>query len=254
VNGYARQFAGDPRARARGGVAAAMVCVGVGWALLLGLAVRQGVPTDDPLSVFEIAPEPDRPREKSIPPPKRSRRPEGAAAPPNLQAKPTEVVAPEVELVLPPPPSLVLTAPVAGPGAEASAGASDRAGPGTGAGGIGTGFGGGGEGDGDGGGWRDETPPELIRGRLRDSDYPRGLGDEGIGGTVGVRYVVWTDGRVRNCRVTRTSGSGVLDALTCRLIQERFRFRPSRDGLGHAVPAEMVESHSWIVEEEPEER
>ncbi|SOB87029.1 protein TonB [Sphingomonas guangdongensis] len=254
MSAYARTFAGDRRARARGGIAAAVVCVAVGYALLLGLAVRHGVPTDDPLAVFEIAPEPPPPKQRSIPPPRRSRRPEGAAAPPNLRAKPTEIVAPKVELILPPPLPVVVTAPVAGPGAEASAGASDRPGPGTGAGGIGTGFGGGGDGDGDGGGWRDETPPELIRGRLRDSDYPRGLGDEGISGTVGVRYLVWSDGRVRTCRVTRSSGSDVLDRLTCRLIQERFRFRPSRDGLGRAVPAEIVESHSWIVEEESEEQ
>ena len=39
-----------------------------------------------------------------------------------------------------------------------------------------------------------------------------------------------------------------LDALTCRLIRERFRFRPSRSGAGKPVPAWIRENHEWVFE------
>jgi protein TonB len=44
-----------------------------------------------------------------------------------------------------------------------------------------------------------------------------------------------------------------LDALTCRLIRERFRFRPSRDGRGRPVPALVRETHEWVFERLPTE-
>jgi protein TonB len=71
---------------------------------------------------------------------------------------------------------------------------------------------------------------------------------------VGVRYLVWTDGRVRDCEITRSSGSAELDATTCRLIEARFRFRPSRDARGRTVPAVIVENHSWMIRREPAEQ
>ena len=238
--------------RARGAIAAGLVCAALGYALIVGLAVRMPGAVDDGLALFAVPPEKPRAVVKTVPPKVRSHRPEGAAAPPNLRSKATEIVAPPPEVVIVVPP-LVIAAPKAGIGAEASAGAANIVGPGSGSGGEGDGTGGGGNGDGDGGGLDDETPPRQIRGRLSDADYPRELGDEDIGGTVAVRYVVETNGRVRDCRATRSSGSAVLDALTCRLITERFRFKPSLDRLGRPVAAVIVENHSWVVEDLPAE-
>ena len=102
-------------------------------------------------------------------------------------------------------------------------------------------------GDGDGGGM-DETPPVHVRGRLRDADYPGDVGEAGFQGTVSVKFLVWVDGRVRDCTVTRSSGNATLDATTCRLIEQRFRYRPSRDADGRAVPAWIVENHQWVIE------
>ncbi|WP_315761557.1 energy transducer TonB [Sphingomonas sp. Y38-1Y] len=156
-----------------------------------------------------------------------------------------------VVLPLPPPPIVVAEKP--GPGVQATSGAADVPGPGTGAGGVGNGFGAGGSGDGEGGGWEDETPPIQIRGDISRADYPAHLADNGIGGTVGVRYRVDPDGRARDCRVTRSSGVRELDTLTCDYIQRRFRFRPSRDGRGRPVSAEIVENHEWVAERVMEE-
>jgi periplasmic protein TonB len=236
--------------RGRAALGAAALTAALGYALVAGLALRSGVSPEEALSIFEVGPPPP-PREKIVPHRNPSHRREGAASPPNLRSEPTEIVAPAPVVPLPIPPP-VIAAPIAGVGAAPSAGNADVVGPGTGSGGEGDGRGSGGEGDGSGDGGA-ETPPRLVRGELRDSDYPEGAAEAGIGGTVGVRYLVWTDGRVRECTITRSSGSAELDATTCRLIEQRFRFQPSRDERGRPVPALIVESHSWMVRREPAE-
>ncbi|USI74481.1 energy transducer TonB [Sphingomonas morindae] len=82
---------------------------------------------------------------------------------------------------------------------------------------------------------------------------PPALRASGEGGRVGVRYRVETDGRVSGCTITEPSGRPDLDALTCQLITERFRFRPSRTADGTPVRAIIVERHEWVVEHDPDE-
>lgn len=217
------------------------------YALIVGLAVSMPAVVDDALQVFGIVPDPPKPAVEIIPPKQRSKRPEGAASPPNLRSKATEIVAPPPVVVTPPPP--IVAATVAGVGIDATSGAADVVGPGTGSGGIGDGTGSGGSGDGDGGGGIDETPPRWLSGRIRDSDYPEALKEAMIGGTVSVRYVVETTGRVRDCEVTRSSGARELDSATCALIERRFRYRPSLDSAGRPVAAVIVENHSWLVDD-----
>jgi protein TonB len=112
---------------------------------------------------------------------------------------------------------------------------------------VGTGAGGGAGGEGrdtgDGGG----TDLELISGEIHPRDYPKHLGNAGVGGRVTVIFSVGIDGRPRQCRVERSSGIRELDSLTCRLIEKRFRFRPSLDRFGRPVPEEVEWDHDWIV-------
>lgn len=252
-------FRSTPAERARGAVAAVAVSLGLGAALVAGLSVDLRQLAERAPSVFGIlpAPEPEptppvrsRPKREVHEAPKRATapRPEGAASPANLRGKATEIAAPPVPIVLQPPP--LVTAEIAGIGSQANTGGAPVKGAGTGSGGVGngTGSGAGGDGDGGGGGGAGETPPRWRRGQLRDSDYPSALTQAGIGGTVGVRYVVETNGRVGRCDVTDSSGSAQLDALTCRLIQQRFRFDPSRDAEGRPVASTIVENHEWIPE------
>lgn len=237
--------------RGRAAFVAAGLTAALGYALILGLTLGKGGTSSETLTTFEVLPDQPPPvREKRKPHRLSSTKPEGAASPPNIRSEPTDIVAPPPMVPLPVPNS-VIVAPVAGVGSDPSMGSAEARGPGTGSGGVGDGRGSGDEGDGNGEGGV-ETPPRWIRGGLRDSDYPDGAAEAGISGTVGVRYLVWTDGRVRDCEIMRSSGSAELDATTCRLIEARFRFRPSRDALGRPVPATIVENHSWMVEREPE--
>jgi protein TonB len=229
--------------------------------LLLALALMRslGVALPEPrrivMALIDLAPPPP-PQVKANPPVReKSRRPEGAASPPNLESRPTEIVAPPVVPLLPPP---VVTAPVANVGADPSAGSADVPGPGTGSGGEGNGTGSGGRGNGPGGGGDGDgdglSPPRRIRGNIRDSDYPPGLGESGIGGTVSVIYTVETDGRATNCRITNSSGNDILDDTTCRLIEQRFHFNPSHDRAGRPIRSRIVQDHYWETQDEEPER
>lgn len=244
----------SPRERI-GGAAAALGLTGVlGAVLVLGLAVHGGLVTPDgEIKIFDVLPEKPKPKPKSERMKQRNTRPSGAAAPPNLKSRATEVQAPKpvVPVVVQPP---MPVAEKAADGAQATSGAAPVAGPGTGAGGVGDGFGGGGDGDGDGAGDRDATPPRQIRGRISNRDYPENLSDAGIGGRVTVLYLVETDGRVADCDVVGSSGNKQLDNWTCQLIRERFRFRPSLDGRGRPVPALIRENHYWQTWRDPDDR
>jgi len=112
---------------------------------------------------------------------------------------------------------------------------------------IGNGSGGGSGGQGYGGEDAGGTDLELISGEIGIRDYPKHLGNAGIGGRVSMVFTVGVDGRARGCRVTRSSGVAELDALTCRLIEKRFRFRPSTDRYGRPVPDEVDWDHDWIA-------
>lgn len=245
-----------PRERIGGAVAALGATAAMFGALVLGLAVRDRLAVaDDAVALFEVAP--DRPvvKRTSERMSRRNTRPAGAAAPPNLRSRATELQAPAPIVPIPVPLSMTV-AEKAADRVQATSGAAPVAGPGTGAGGVGDGFGGGGDGDGDGDGAGDPdaTPPRQIRGRISDRDYPENLSEAGIGGRVTVLYVVETDGRVSDCDVVRSSGNAQLDQWTCRLIRERFRFRPSRDGKGRPVPALVRENHEWFTDREPAAR
>lgn len=231
--------------RIRSAVATIAIQAILGYALVTGLAMSLPHRSDDSLKTFRVAPPPSPP-ERSIPPPERSRRPESAASPPNLRAKATEIVAPVPVINIMQPPTVVVAINSAA-GTGPASGVADVPGPGTGSGGAGDGTGDGGVGTGDGNGG-DETPPRWRRGDLSDADFPASVLATDFHGTVSVRYVVTTNGRATRCSVTRSSGNVDVDTTTCRLIEKRFRFDPSRDARGRPVPVMIVENHSWDLE------
>ena len=108
--------------------------------------------------------------------------------------------------------------------------------------GAGGGTGGNGYGNDEGG-----TDLEQIAGEITSSDYPRDLREAGVGGRVQFTFTVEPNGRVGRCTVTRSSGVPELDALTCRLVQERFVYRPSTDRYGRPIEDEVDGEHDWVA-------
>ncbi len=258
MSGHAERYAARrTQERVPAALLSAAIVALLGWALIAGLGVSVPSVTSDALKIFSVVPPPPKP---PPPPPTpdivrrhRTPRPEGAAAPPNLKAKPTEVVAPEpiVPVTIPPP---VVSAKVAGPGTAASAGAAPIPGPGTGAGGIGigTGSGGRGNGDGGGGGGGRETGPRLIRDDHRGIRFPQSA-PAGLY-RLTIRYAVEPDGSVADCRIIRSSGNTEIDGMTCSNAERRLLYKPCRDEEGRAVLCWIVRDEEWTIQHDRADR
>ena len=258
--------------RVRAGVPVILIHLLIGYVLLRGLDYVPPTPLEDVLKVVQLPteeipppiPEPPPPPEPAAGPLRPERiadpREEGAASPPNIESRPTPVVAPEPIIRLPIPPPMP-AAPVAGTGRQATAGAAPNRGPGTGSGGVGSGFGsgrggsgfGGGGGGGGGAGSGRLRPPRWVRGTMGPRDLPDELQEYGSGGVVETRYAVEPNGRVTDCRVTRSSGDRRLDAITCRLVEQRFLYDPARDPAGRPFRSFIVQDHYWEFEDLPPE-
>jgi len=237
--------------RLRAALAVALIHLVVGAALIRGFEVDVSRVADDALQVFNLpAPVATPPPPPPPPPPARdlASGEEGAAAPTALRARPKPIVAPTPKIRTPVPPRTVAP-PVAAEGTKVTSGAGPTPGPGTGAGGPGTGTGAGGSGTGSGAGDAGEgsgagpgrgTPARLLSGRITRRDYPRNAWREGLARRVGVRFTVGTNGRASACRVVATSGEDRIDAITCRTVEQTFRYEPARNGRGQPVQVEMV--------------
>lgn len=209
----------------------------IGGLLTLGPSnvVREAL--QQPLEIFDVLPPPAPPP----PPPvllesRAAQKEEGAAAPPSRKAEAAPIEKVEPVVTLPPPRPPVVAAPTAGIGSAPNAGAAQVDGPGSGAGGQGSGTGSGGSGSGPGGGGDggEGLGPSVVQSTtLTGRSYPREiLRVWPRGGRVFVAVRVQLDGRATDCKVNRSSGNPIVDQWTCRLVEERVRFRPAVDGQG----------------------
>ena len=199
------------------------------------------MPSDSPLRLGESKPtvliDIEPPPEPPPPQTQADRAPEeeGAAG---KKAEPTEIVAPKPPIVLPAKPP-VAAAPVPGTGTSPNAGAS-TSGSGTGAGGSGSGRGGGGSGLGGIGaqarllgGNSSRLPSRMLRAFAAD----RGYGD--------LLLTVSEAGRVSDCSVLRSTGSGEVDQALCSLMIRRSRWAPARDTQGRPISVKLRYTATW---------
>lgn len=217
-----------------------MVLVHAGILLAVLKAGQVGIGQSDPDSPIEtfdvIEPAPPPPEVEQIPQEEEAPREDGQASPPNLESQATPVVVPPPRVELPRPTPVVASETPA-QGTQSTQGAAPVPGPGTGAGGAGSGTGSGGTGTGPGGGGSGSgqgTGPTIFPSTmLTGRDFPRDvLRAWPRRAAVFVAVRVQVDGRATNCRVDRSSGNPIVDQWTCRLVEERVRFRPAVDDRG----------------------
>ncbi|WP_336944693.1 energy transducer TonB [Sphingomonas panni] len=85
----------------------------------------------------------------------------------------------------------------------------------------------------------DTTPAVPARAQrdpamwLLNSDFPRQL--LGASAVVTIAWIITTEGRIRNCRVVRSSGNATFDAIPCEALGRRARYTPARDANGKPV-------------------
>lgn len=200
--------------------------------ILTGLNGRIVSHAIESLKTFDIRePPPPQPQPPPPPPSKpKAKLEEGAAG---KKAEPTPIVAPQPKLPIPSP---IPAAKIAGTGNAPNAGAA-ASGTGTGAGGSGNGRGGGGSGG--------FTPAQKIT-KIPDREYRRLVSVSGMErGSVGVAIRVTPDGIASNCRIVRSSGNPMADALMCELTEQYVRFRPARDPSGQPVAQDLTWYPNW---------
>jgi protein TonB len=94
------------------------------------------------------------------------------------------------------------------------------------------------------------VPERNWRNWITTDDYPTAALRQEVQGTVIISVMIGTDGRVRSCLVTQSSGSKLLDDATCRLYTQRARFTPARDADGNPVPAQRTDRYRWQIPNE----
>lgn len=226
----------DNRSRVIGIAGAVLVHV-IGIAVIL-LFAPDYVPLPKALKpalvAVDLTPPPPPP-----PPPPPDDVEEGASAPPSRGV--TEAPSPP-----PPPRPLAVPTPTqvaVDPGSQQASGLGNAPGNAAGQGGEGNGSGAGGSGSGRGSGR--VTPPIRVEGGLTNADYRRARAPRNAAGTVVVSFRVRTDGRADSCSVLRSSGYGEFDEATCRLIEQRFRYRPAMDESGRPVDWTIRTDYTW---------
>src|SRR5437868_14177734 len=222
-----------PRERAYALAAVVLIQGAIGFVLLRGLHMDVSRPGEVVQRLVDITlPKPPPPVPVERPKPRHHQ----AAAPKAQPAKPGGSPGPKPAHAPPSVTPVVAVKPSAAP-----SGGGTGPGPALGA-GAGGGTGGNGYGDDEGG-----TDLVQIAGDITSRDYPRELREAGIGGRVQFTFTVEPNGRVGRCTVTRSSGVPELDALTCRLVQQRFVYRPSTDRNGRPIADEVDGEHDWVA-------
>lgn len=78
-------------------------------------------------------------------------------------------------------------------------------------------------------------------------DYPALALKEKREGTARFRAAIGTDGRVRNCEITASSGHADLDVATCEAVRRHARFAPARDASGRLTDGSWSQAVRWQV-------
>lgn len=107
-------------------------------------------------------------------------------------------------------------------------------------------------------------PPRKLRGKerivaplgnegdwVRAEDYPpRALMQE-LQGVSALRLTINTQGRVKDCIVTTSSGSDDLDDAACDTITKRAIFIPELDRKGNPIEATYTKNVRWQIPNDP---
>lgn len=232
--------------RLKSAIAVVIIHAVVGYALLNAFDIRPGEIVSQALNDLNVINVPIPPAPAADEPKLATPDPEGAASAANIKKTSAPREAPK-RIVKIPTTKPLPAAPKAGKGRENDAGAATTPGAGTGAGGAGSGFGSGNGGDGTGGGGV-ASRAKLISGKIKNSDYPKSATAARQGGSVTAHFTVGTDGRASKCRVVKSSGNADIDATTCRLIEQRFRYEPARNKAGQPISDVTGWQQTWWLE------
>ena len=198
-------------------IVVALIHVGLGYALVTGLAYNVGKKMIEDLKTFDVEDEPPPPPDEPPPPPEQI-----PDTPPPIVAPPPIVrtnTAPPPMVVTPvaPPPQITVAPPKPPPPPPPVR----------------------------------RVEPAKARANLAsyisNDDYPASALRNEEQGTTSFRLDVGPDGRVSGCTVTGSSGSSALDSATCRLLRSRARFTPATDSTGAKTSDSVSGRIRWQI-------
>ncbi|MGC6331784.1 TonB family protein [Rhizorhabdus sp. FW153] len=82
---------------------------------------------------------------------------------------------------------------------------------------------------------------------IGSDDYPETAIRRQAEGKVKAQAVIDTDGRVRNCTITTSSGHADLDKTVCALLEQRARFNPARNAQNEEIPTDYKLEFTWRI-------
>jgi protein TonB len=91
------------------------------------------------------------------------------------------------------------------------------------------------------------APIAALSTLVRPSDYPAEARKAGEHGLVIFVLAVAPDGKVLGCMVPPMTAAQALADATCRIMTERARFRPARDGAGKPAPDMIPGAVEWRI-------
>ena len=185
----------------------AILQLGLGYAIVTGLAYNVIKKAAQDLKTFDVEEQPPPPEEPPPPPKDMPKFPPPPTVPPPL-----------VRVNTAPPPIQVVEAPQPPPIPPVVQAPPPPAPP---------------------------PPPRKVqsaqsaKGDLRTlfsaDDYPASAQASGAEGTSQASITIGPDGRVASCNIIRSSGNSALDSATCNIIRRRAKFVPARDSNGNAT-------------------
>ncbi len=187
----------------------ALIHVVVGYVLISGLAFEATKKIIERVTTVDIEePPPEEPKDEPPPPPPDAPPPPVAPPPPINIAPAPPPIRTQPNIPPPAPPALVIAPPPAPPSMARAA-----------------------------------TPDGQNRWARRiQENYPARALREETEGAVGVSVTVDTSGKVAACRVTRSSGSSILDDAACKGMERYARFNPALDHAGNPTTGNFATS------------
>lgn len=89
------------------------------------------------------------------------------------------------------------------------------------------------------------APANDISGWATTNDYPSISLKREEQGVSRFRVVVGTNGKVKSCEITGSSGSPQLDNATCRLVTRRAKFEPATNDAGERIVGTYSNAVRW---------
>ena len=198
----------------------ALIHIALGYALVTGLAYNVIKKAAEDLKTFDVEDEPPPPPEEPPPPPEQNTPPPPQVVAPPPIVRTNTVAPPIISTPVAPPPVITPRAPPAPPAPPAprvSQAAKAKA---------------------------------NLTSLFSTDDYPQSAIRNEEQGTTAVRLSIGPDGRVSDCSVTASSGSGALDSATCNILKRRARFTPAKDQAGNPTSDTFSQRIRWELPED----